>query len=374
MRICVFGGAFNPPHIGHIRAAEYISEKFGPDLFLIMPSSLILTSPDFPAAEERLALCREAFKHIPNLEISDYEINKSGRSYTSDTLRYILTLYPEAEISFVIGDDKLPSLKNWHEYDYLSNNSSFIVLTRNELDIPAETGLLPAGNGILSASSTDVRSLLKDGKGREYLTDGVYSLIVKTGAYSPKPSLDWLREKSYSYLKPSRVPHVEGCEKTAVELAELYGADKYKCAEAAILHDITKKLDYNEQLNLVKKYAIMCDDAELSNPALLHSKTGAYFAKEEFSIPQDVFDAIFWHTTGKPEMSMLEMIIYIADYIEPTRSFPAVEGLRELTYKNIYAGVAAALENTVEHVSSTGAGVHPNSIKALTYYKEYLQK
>lgn len=131
-----------------------------------------------------------------------------------------------------------------------------------------------------------------------------------------------LRPIALSYLKPKRMPHVLGTEQEAVRLAERYGADVTKARIAALLHDCTKKLDMDEQLALCKKYHIPLDELEQKALKLLHSKTGAAIARDVFAVDDDVYNAIMYHTTGKPDMTLLEKIIYLADYIEPTRDFP----------------------------------------------------
>ena len=121
---------------------------------------------------------------------------------------------------------------------------------------------------------------------------------------------------------------------------------------------------------MCSKYGIICDDGELSNEKLLHSKTGAYFARDLFGIEEDVFSAILWHTTGKPDMSLLEKIIYLADYIEPTRDFPGVDDLRKTVYSDLNAGMAMGLKMGLEELRSLGISPHKNSLDAYAYYKE----
>ena len=156
----------------------------------------------------------------------------------------------------------------------------------------------------------------------------MYSQIIRYRYYSAQPELSWLREKAYAWLKPKRIAHVAGCESEAVKLAMRWGEDPETAAEAGILHDITKKLNFEEQLILCGKYGIINDNLELGSPKLLHAKTGAALARDLFGVSDRVYNAIRWHTTGKPDMTLLEKIIYLADYIEPTRDFPGVEKLR----------------------------------------------
>lgn len=181
-----------------------------------------------------------------------------------------------------------------------------------------------------------------------------------------------LRTAAYQFLKKKRVRHVQGCEKEAYAIALKYGADPVQAAVAAILHDITKALDLNDQLILCNRYGIICDDIEKNNPSLLHSKTGAHRARELFDIDQPVFDAIWWHTTGKPDMTLLEKVLYLADYIEPTRDFEGIEKLRRAVYTDIDRAMALGLKMSIEDVEQRGFPLHHNTEDAFEYYKEYL--
>ena len=182
----------------------------------------------------------------------------------------------------------------------------------------------------LPMSSSEMRDMLVARRGADVLDGEVYARIIRLRDYGAKPQLDWLRERAYAYLKPKRIPHVAGCEQEASKLALRWGEDPGDAAEAGILHDITKKLSMDEQLILAEKYGIVFDKFERENIKLTHAITGAALSKELFGVPERIYSAIRWHTTGRADMTLLEKIIYIADYIEPTRDFEGVERLREL--------------------------------------------
>ena len=220
----------------------------------------------------------------------------------------------------------------------------------------------------VAASSSDIRERLRFGIGSELLPDSVYSEIIRRHYYDARPELSWLRAKVMPYLTEKRVAHVLGCENEAVSLANRWGEDPERAAVAGILHDITKKLSAEEQLKLCEKYGIINDAAEVANPKLLHAKTGAAFARELFGIEDDIYGAIRWHTTGKPDMTLLEKIIYLADFVEPTRDFPGVEELRELCFEDIDAAMAKGLEMSLEFIRSGGAEPYKDSVEACEWY------
>ena len=123
-------------------------------------------------------------------------------------------------------------------------------------------------------------------------------------------------------------------------------------------------------MNLCEKYAIICDSAERRTPKLLHAKTGAAVARDLFGVPDEIYEAIRWHTTGKPDMTLLEKVIYLADYIEPTRDFPGVEKLRELAYEDLDRALLLGLQMTIEEVRSHGEEPYIDTLTACEWYEE----
>ena len=166
------------------------------------------------------------------------------------------------------------------------------------------------------------------------------------------------------------MPHVLGTEETAAKLALRWGADEEDARRAALLHDCTKRLSREEHLDLCKKYGIAVDEQERKNGGkLLHAKTGAALARDLFGVSDEIYSAIYWHTTGKPEMTLLEKIIYLADYIEPTRNFGALKELRPLAYEDLDRAMLRGLTIAVEDLSRKGMVLHPNSVRARDYLK-----
>ena len=138
---------------------------------------------------------------------------------------------------------------------------------------------------------------------------------------------------------------------------------------AALLHDSTKKLDMPEQLALCREYGIQLDELEQWALKLLHSKTGAAIARDVFGVDDEIYNAIWYHTTGHADMTLLEKIIYIADYIEPSRDFPGVDRLRKVCYESLDAGVLLGLEMTVEEMTAMGNPVHRATLEARDFLK-----
>ena len=224
---------------------------------------------------------------------------------------------------------------------------------------------------IIDLSSTQVRALLRTdhAKAREVLWCQVYGYILRQGLYEVEADLrhlddDDLRCASLSMVKAKRVPHIRGVEEEAVRLALHWGADPHMARRAGILHDCTKYLNLEEQLQLCEKYGIVLDELEQQAVKLLHSKTGACVARHVYGVSDDIYEAIFWHTTGKAAMTLLEKLLYIADYMEPTRDFPGVERLRALAYEDLDAAVLLGCEMSIQEMAERGLPVHPNTVKA----------
>ena len=382
MKIALFGGSFNPVHIGHISSAEAALESLKPDLLLMIPAG---TPPhkelaeNSPEASERFRLIKLATEDIDKIEVSDIEISREGRSYTADTVRGILELYPGAELYLILGSDMLLIFESWYEYEWLLKVCNIVVFARhNDDEENRELALAVKELGrkydaivryiekpIIDVSSTELRESLPKRGGREFIPKRVYAELVRFGYYGTKPDLDWLRERGHEMLEPRRIAHVTECEKTARKLAEHWGEDADKASEAAILHDCTKKLSHEEQLKLCRKYGIIVDELTLNMPKLMHAVTGAEIARVEFGLPPEVVNAIRWHTTGRAGMSALEQILYLADYIEPTRDFDGLERLRELAYSSLNDAMVLALNMSIDELKGQGMSAHPDTRSAL---------
>jgi len=180
-----------------------------------------------------------------------------------------------------------------------------------------------------------------------------------------------LRECMKQILKESRYQHVLGVEEVAVDLAIIYGCDSLKASIAGILHDCAKPLTDDELLAECRKYHIPISEYESKSIYLLHAKVGAAFAQDKYGIQdEDILNAITYHTTGRPNMSLLEKIIFTADYIEPNRKpLPRIEEIRLAAYDNhIDLAILMILENTLNYLKSIDAVIDQRTIETYKYY------
>lgn len=176
------------------------------------------------------------------------------------------------------------------------------------------------------------------------------------------------------YLDDNRFEHTLGVMYTAACLAMKYGEDIEKAQVAGLLHDCAKCIPDQKKIKLCVKNRIPMTEMEQKNPFLLHAKVGAYIAEEKYGVTdQGILDAIACHTTGKPDMTRLEKIIYIADYIEPQRSkAPNLEEVRKLAFDDLDRALFKILSDTLNYLKRAPKNLDPMTLQAYEYYKEKL--
>ena len=395
MKIGIYGGTFNPPHLGHLTAARAVFEMLRLDKLLLIPAGMPPHKElpaGSPTAEQRLEMTRLAGEQLnlgDQVETLDIELLRGGKSYTSDTLAAVRELYPEAELWLLMGTDMFLTLQAWHEPERIFRQAGIAAFGRTEEDTEELFALqrhhlyqqYPDARiftltipGVIDISSTALRERLAKGEGGYLLAPAVYGYILREGLYGTRADLknlsfEQLRPVALSYLKHKRIAHVLGTEQEAIRLAERYGADVRKARVAALLHDCTKKLEMEDQMALCEHYHLELDDLERRALKLLHAKTGAAIARDVFGVDDEIYTAIYWHTTGHANMTLLEKIIYLADYIEPNRDFPGLDELRRACYRSLDEGLAMGLRMTVEEMRQRGNPIHSGTLAALEYLK-----
>lgn len=181
-----------------------------------------------------------------------------------------------------------------------------------------------------------------------------------------------IRKKMEKTLDHKRFDHTLGVAYTASALAMRYQEDINKAQIAGLLHDCAKCMDNDEKMSICKKNHILITDIELQNPYLLHAKVGSYIARKKFHIrDEDILNAILNHTTGRPGMSQLEKIIYIADYIEPERKHaPNLKQVRQLAFTDIDAALLKILQDTLGYLEDIDSPIDPMTQQTYDYYKK----
>lgn len=385
--IGVYGGSFNPFHNGHLLAIDVFKRELSLDLLLLIPAgtpphkTLAQNSPD---AQTRLRMAQLATHDIDGVKVDDLEICRKGKSFTYDTLCELRHRYPDDRLILLMGTDMFLSFTEWHRFEEIFALAELAVMPRSaqrkgELEqiqaLSARfTDKYHARVHILSTeflemSSTLVRRMLFFGCGDGYVPDAVFTEIQRQGLYSATNcrglSVDELTKTVAMLYEPRRYRHAIGCRNTAVHLAEKYGEDSELAARAGILHDITKALGKTEQLRLCDKFKIALSDGCVRD--VLHGYTAAEAAKNIFGECDAVCSAIRWHTTGRADMTKLEKIIYLADYIEPNRDFDGVAELRKLADQDLDAAMLRGLEMSICDLKERGKAIDPHSAAAYAH-------
>lgn len=181
-------------------------------------------------------------------------------------------------------------------------------------------------------------------------------------------SLKDINEYVKEEIKGKRYTHTLGVIETAKELAKINGVSVEKAELAALIHDVAKYMPIDKQIEILKKHGYELDEITLNSPQVLHGFVGAIIAKEKFEIEDsEVLDAVKYHSLGKKNMTTLEKIIYISDYIEPNRDFEGVEEIRKITRENLDKGVIRGIENTISFLIKQGNLIHPLTIEARNF-------
>lgn len=181
-----------------------------------------------------------------------------------------------------------------------------------------------------------------------------------------------LEKKIKKYLKENlsekRYRHSLGVCETAMELAKIYGENVEKAKIAALGHDIAKELTIEKQKEILKNNHFEFTQIDKQCNQILHGFTGSIMLESMFGVDDEkILSAIDFHSTGRADMTLLEKIIYIADYIEPGRVYDGVEHLRETTYRSLDDGVLEGLDNTIKLVINQGKIIHPYTLEARNY-------
>lgn len=185
-----------------------------------------------------------------------------------------------------------------------------------------------------------------------------------------------IQKKLYKKLDSHRYQHTLGVMYTCAALAMVHGVDLGKAQTAGLLHDCAKCIPNEKKLKLCKKHEIPVTPFEKENPFLIHAKLGAYLARKKYKVEdEEILSAIRCHTTGKEAMTALEQILFIADYIEPTRSTaPHLERLRRLAFQNLDQCTYEILRDTLTYLRQSPQKIDETTERAYGYYRERNEK
>ncbi len=388
MNIGVYGGTFNPPHLGHFAAAQAAIDTLNLDKLILIPAAtpphktLPEGSPPQSSRLEMTLLMGDAMGKPAVVEVSSMEMDRQGDSYTVDTLRTLRSQYPDAQMWLLMGTDMFHTFHQWRDPQGIFDLVDVCAFGREQgdetqFDEQRQRLERDFGGGVttitipnlVEVSSTQLRESLTMGGGGDLLLPTVYGYILRHGLYGTCADLtqlsdDKLRASSHSMVRAKRIPHILGTEETAVQLARRWGGDERAARRAAILHDCTKYWTVEEHLALCDQQGMELDEVERNSPKLLHAKSGACIARHVFGETEEVCNAISYHTTARAEMTLLEKILYMADYMEPNRVFDGVEEMRQLVSVDLNRALLMGVEMTIADMEEYDLPIHRNTCRA----------
>lgn len=384
-RIGVMGGSFNPIHERHVEMARAAQKEFALDRLIFLPTGNPPHKRQGLAdAEDRYEMTRLAVFGLPGCAASRMELDRQGVIYTVDTLSAMQKQWPGAELYYIIGEDTLLDLPNWHKPDKVFTLCRFLVCCRTseELEkLPLTRKLTSRGAKLhflslppREISATEVRRKLAAGEPTEELFPQVQEYIRVMGLYGCKPLRADGRavyERLKQSLSDKRLMHSLLVADTARKLALLHGADPDTAELAGLLHDAAKCLPLGEMQHIVREKRLLLDRETLQSGNLLHGPAGAVLAQDAFGVTDpNILSAIRYHTIGKVGMLPLDLIVYLADKIEPSRRpYPALEEARRLAQTDLAAAVRHLMESSMAYVRAQGAEPHPVTLKAAEWLK-----
>ena len=367
-KIGVFGGSFHPVHNGHLALARHAAEALGIDrvLFVIDRIPPHKTLAEGANDAERLEILRLAVADEPLFEVETMELRREGKSYSVDTLRELKERYPESILYFFMGSDMLNSFTGWRSPEEIAKLATLVCTVRGgqsggEEETAADLKDRYGAKVILleevsSLSSTIVRNCIHDAIPiKDMIPDRAAHYIYLHGCYQPAEIRAYY-DRLTKELKPQRIEHTAYVLETAIELANRFGADAKKARIAALLHDCAKYLPEEQLLSY----------ADTTPPMLpiLHAPAGADYAKSAYGVDDpDILRAIRLHTTGDAGMTLLDKVIYLADMIEPSRSYEGVDRIRQAD--TIDEMMRLALLRSIWYIKEKGNPIHPATLRAL---------
>lgn len=388
-RLGILGGTFHPIHLGHLEMALSALKMLALDKVLLMVDRI---PPHKELAEgaadsQRLEMVKLAAAPHPGLEASDFELMREGTSYTALTLTLLQERFPEEDLFFIMGSDMLRTLHTWYHPEIICAKAKLVCICRQgeeggeqeaaerlQKAYGAEVILLPP---VREVSSTLIRKRTAQGLPIGHLVPpSVAEYICVHGLYAPDP-IPALTAAMEQHLKPGRFAHTVGVMLTAMEMAEHLGIDGEKARLGALLHDCAKSLSVEEQYALAARARGQLMPTDIV--PIVHAPAGSVLSREVYGIEdEEVLQAICLHTTGESRMTPLDKLLFLADMVEPGRSFKGVETLRQKalcarSQKELDSALLLAIRHNICYIKEKGERLHPASLRALKTLEQEIQ-
>ena len=385
MKILLFGGAFDPPHKGHVSLLKKAAQFTDFDKIIVMPTGTPTHKKGCVAPfDVRMHMAKLAFCGIgDNVEISDYEGTSFADDYTYLTLRHLKGKYDNPHIYMAIGSDSLFALDSWKNAEEVMQSCTILAFARED-DIESDMVLKAEEFKRCGADIEFVKiepvefssSQYRRGYGEEdeeYLPLAVQQLIDEYDIYAQDDITRWkgtAKLLAKLLLDEKRYLHTLNVEKLAAELGGIYGLDTEKLRVAALLHDIMKNATYEILLHRARQSGII-NRIEDKPKQTLHGFAAADYAERELDIQDpEILWAVRSHTCGRDGMQDMEKVVYLADMLCEERRFDSKDYLLGVAKHNLDRGMYEALQHSIRWIESKGNTIDTDSLEALAYFEQ----
>ncbi len=370
LKVGIFGGTFDPVHIEHVSVAKSAICELGLDKLIIVPTFLPPHKTTAPTSyKHRLNMLSLAFKGVEKVEISSFEVDAKGKSYSYITAEHFKSLY-NCQLYMLVGADMLQDFPTWKFPERILNSCALVAFNRKNYILDEKKQreffkqkfgkeflmLSLEGEGV---SSTRIRTYAE--LGLDYSSDvgtAVKEYIDKNNLYTPDVYAEFIR----SMLPNKRLIHTAEVIITAMQKCKELGLEEQEVRLSALLHDCAKYLDYKS----VQGFSLPNGVPE----PVIHSFLGAYVAQTVLGVKDEqVLDAIRYHTSGKANMTTLGKLIFVADMIEKGRSYEGVDVLRKLYEQGDFEKCfLECLKEEAIHLKNKKQDVYFETLNACKYY------
>lgn len=389
-KIGILGGTFNPIHKGHLALGLAAAEQYELEEIWLMPSKLPPHKSHFAmlSEEHRLAMTKLAAQTDDRFFASDFELRREGLTFTADTLELLTREYPDVEFYFIVGGDSLIKFKSWRRPERILELATLLGAGRAGYEEKAVNEAAESlrkqfpnskvGTVVLEdypISSNEIRTAFYTGEKervKSFLPEEVWKYLIANCLYDKVTFAD-LDEEMQTILPGKRYLHSVAVAHLAAAYAVSLGYSPERALIAGILHDCAKAFSDEQLVADCDKYSIFVTDVERRNGFLLHGKLGAFYAKTKYFITdEEILSAISFHTTGRPGMTDLEKVVFLADYLEPFRTQPTEPNLNEIrriAFEDINMAVYLALKNTLRYLNERGQETDKTTAETFEEYR-----
>ncbi len=379
----LFGGTFDPIHKGHVSMALRLAQALDLDGVVLMPTFVPphKIKENMADAQHRLEMCRLVAEENPLLSVSDLELRRGGASFTVDTLTALCEQYPDTRWHLLVGADMFTTLRTWHRFADIARMAVLCTIAREGTDTAKLTAYAEElkKDGIdcyvdvcpvEPYSSTQVRQRIAAGESvADLVGEAVERYIRDNGLYRQEEAMhrqtadeqyiEIIRQRLSDY----RFHHSLCVAEEAKRLAQKYGADPDKAYTAGILHDIMKDTAKDAQKQILADYGVTLDEVEQEAPMLWHARSGEVFLRHILGVTdEDILSAVRYHTTGRAGMSLLEQVVFTADFTSADRNYPDVDVMRALADKSLTEAIRYGVEYTIGDLQKQNRAVHPDTL------------